>query len=59
MTTSIPTPRSVSAPCASSGAYSQDNVRLVNVVRAQLGLPPRTDLIPSAENLEAFLGGLP
>lgn len=40
-------------------AYAQDNVRLVNVVREQLGLPPRPDLIASAENLEMFLGDLP
>lgn len=34
---------------------AQDNVRLINLVREVLGLPPRPDLIPTDANVSTFL----
>lgn len=37
-------------------ALAQDNVRIVNRAREILELPPRPDLVPTAENIDAFRG---
>ena len=35
-------------------ALAQDNVRIVNLVRAELALPARPELVPTDENVAAF-----
>lgn len=53
-----PHPRSFPRTSRELRELALDNVRLVNLVRAQLGMPMRDDLLPTKDNLEPF-GNLP